>query len=193
MAGKSIIAFGIVSFLSSIVFAIVADAFVLDLGSFILMYLGGEIIRGMRKATKWALGIMIYYSAFYIFTGFMLATGNAGSLNIMGKSIQSFNPGVVAFILFIYGAWAITNVVLSKQALAETTYKNQFRTTTILQTLRLFSKNATIRPLPRMRPMPNPHTKRLEQDESTRRFTETVLLTTLINFRKNQAVTLRSP
>ncbi len=120
VAGKSIIAFGIVSFLSSIVFAIVADAFAIDLGSFILMYLGAEVIRGMRKAAKWALGLMVYYSTFFIFSGFMLATGNAGSLKIMGNSIHSFNAGVAAFILFIYAAWAITNAVLSKQALAET-------------------------------------------------------------------------
>jgi hypothetical protein len=115
-AGKSLMAFGAVLIVGSIVASFFLDAFMVDFLTVVVIGLGGAVKRGSTRATRWSIAIMAFYLAVAALAAVSASLG-IGQLRLGGRPVR---PADLLWVITLSGVitvWVVFNLFLLVRAL----------------------------------------------------------------------------
>jgi hypothetical protein len=99
LAGRSIAIFGAAALVVSVACSFLLDALIVDIGAIIYMLLGFHVLRGSRKAAKWAVAFSVYYTVIGLAIA-VISCVSPGLLRVGGKPMAP-NASAWALVLLL--------------------------------------------------------------------------------------------
>jgi len=119
LAGRSIAIFGAAALVGSVAYSLVLDALAIDIGAIIYMLLGFYVLRGSRKAAKWAVAFSVYYTVIGLAMA-VISCVSPGLLQVGGKPMAPNASAWALVLLLLASVWAGANVAMLGMFLART-------------------------------------------------------------------------
>jgi hypothetical protein len=117
-AGNSLIAFGFVLLLTSIILAFFTGGFIIDLMALFVIVLGLRVSASSRRAAKWATAIMAMY-LFTLLFAIAVATFRPDQIRFGDQVLSPWAVPLAIGFLGIFAIWSTINIGLLARLLRD--------------------------------------------------------------------------